>query len=176
MAAKLGEPTAGWSVEHPSSLKEKMLGHWMMTYSLNGIHHRVYIGYNTDSATAGIKEIHKHYPRHSRKEPKAAVQQQRPRTAIEIPEVVVKLFGEWNAVIGKVGHSVTPAEYQRDYARHIKLLSQRAGILNMDMRRYLTDHPHAQYWPTPPMSQQQYDRRNAEFRKIMEERRRYEEK
>lgn len=171
IAYKVGEPTEGWKLEYPATIGERLKGNWRLTYTLFGTVQTVYIGYDAETATAGIKEMITSYPKHKRDADKQITPPvQKKRALIEIPEVVVKLFGEWNAIITKVGRTVSIEQYERDYAQHIRLLNTRAGILPMNMRQYLTNHPHAQYWPTPPMSQQQMDRRTQELTRILQQR------
>lgn len=173
IAYKVGEPTEGWKLEYPETIKERIKGSWHLTYTLFGELKTVYIGYDAATATAGIKEMIKSYPKHDRrKEKPTTIAAPRKPSLIEIPEVVVKLFGEWNAVITKVGKSVSISDYERDYAQHIRLLNMRAGILPMNMRKYLTSHPHAQYWPTPPMSERQFENRTRELQRLLRQRER----
>jgi len=169
-AQMLGEPVSHWSLEYPSTFKEKVTGAWVLKYTLFGVLKTVYIGYNSETATAGIREIMKSYPKHQRKQFHTA-ESPKPKKPPLVTDagLVQKLFWEWNQVIAKVGHTISEAEYREKYKLHIFMLTRKAGILNMSMRTYLTSHPHSQYWVTPPMSEEQLRNRNLEFSKIVQQ-------
>jgi hypothetical protein len=168
LAHKLGEPIQNWSLEYPSSLKEKMKGNWRITYTLGGKVYTSYVGYDGLNAAAGIKTMIKSYPKHDRRESKAPKQEQaRKMLLVEDASLIAKLWSEYQQVITKVGKSVSPAQFENDYKFHSFMLSRRAGILDMDMLHYLTTHPHAQYWPAPAQSREEYDRRTRELQEIV---------
>jgi len=179
VAGQTGEKTAGWALLYPDKFSEKFTRGWEIIYSIGGYHQTVFVGHDPQTAVLGIQEMIKTYPKHKR-EPERPTTPPTPKSYDPKydPNYIRKMFNEWQQVIKKVGHSISPATYERDYVPRFRLLSVRAGVLNISMREYLTNHPHAQYWPVPPTSEAELRRRTTEFERIVqqkESRRRHED-
>lgn len=171
VAASTGEPVQGWALLHGESFRERRSKGWEVRYSIGGTHHIGFVGHDARTAILGIEEMIRVYPMHKRT----------PVTKIKLPKVeaydpkfdpnyIRRMFQEWSQVIKQVGHTINPLQYEQEYAPKFKLLKAKAGILNMDMRQYLTNHPHAEYWPVPPTSEAELQRRNTEFQRILQQR------
>jgi hypothetical protein len=163
LAEKLGEPASQWRLSYPDRLREKAktTATWQLHYSLNGVFYDVYVGHSGETAAAGINSTIKSYPRHERSHNRNKPSPKKtPRSLIADASQVQKLWREWNAAVTKVGHSISPTEFQDKYKLHSYMLSRKAGILDMDMMHYLGSHPHAQYWSSPPQTEEEYRRRN----------------
>jgi hypothetical protein len=178
IAIKAGEPTGSWGLQIPSTLKEKLKGGWLLAYSLNGKPFVVYVGYDADSAAAGIKKIAANYPRHLRgsKAPVKKVPKKSKPDPRKDPIWIRRIVAQYQEGI-RLAHTALNAEegerwFQKAYKAHIDFLNQRAGILNMSMRDYIFNSPMYAYWPNPPFSEEGLRNRLQEMEKVVADRER----
>lgn len=170
LGERLGEPANHWYLEYPDSVREKLRGNWVLHYSINSTAYTAFAGYDSNDAVRALKEIYKSYPRHQRVKAKSASEKGPSKgLLLEDPHRVKTLFDEWRIAVVKVGHSMTEQEFHERYKHHQWMMSRKAGWLNMPMLTYLTSHPHAMYWPSPPKDKEEFERRNRELERIVRE-------
>ncbi len=170
LGRRLGEPAHSWYLEYPTSIKERISGNWILHYTLNCTAYSAHIGYDSNDSVRGLKEIFKSYPRHERTSTNSNSDKPKSKGLLIFdPHKVQQLFDEWRSAVTKVGHSMTEEEFHTKYKHHSWMLRRKAGWLEMTMRTYLTNHPHAQYWPSPPRDREEFDRRNRELERIVRE-------
>ena len=168
IAKKAGVNVEGWALYHPDGIKERFRHGWEMRYSITDVHQRIFLAYDAREAAKVIHSMIPLYPIHQRTV-KSEIKPVVKRNPATDPVIISKMFEEWSVSVKKVGHSISPSEWEKVYAPKFRLLSQQAGILPMSIRQYLTNHPHAQYWPAPPTSQEQLRRRNEELQRMVRE-------
>lgn len=168
LAQRLGEPVHKWSLQYPSTIKEKISGSWQVHYTLNGSIHSAYIGYDVPQSVLGLKHMYKTYPRHKRIQTPVNRPQPKPE-AISDAVLVRRVVEEYQNGITGIRTDAEQKAFDNNYKFHKWLMSRRAGVLNMDMYNYVFNSGMYQYWPTPPLTQDSLNTRLRELEKIAKE-------
>jgi hypothetical protein len=178
LGRKLHEPVSTWRLEAPKGFGKMLDRRWTLTYTFKNHRYVAYIGIDGKQAAIGIKEIVKGFKvavegnkAYDESMPKPATEK-KPVPPIYNPALAQKMQDEWNIAIKLVKDRRGAEAFNRDHKYMLWFMRQRAGILNMSMREYMFNHPHASYWLTPPHSEAELRRRQEQFRRIVEDKER----
>jgi hypothetical protein len=154
--------TTGWHLQFPSRAKKIVDPRWQLTFTSIGQKHltTIWLGSNGVEAANTIKKMLPYYQDYYQSlitvQTKTTKKPSPLRDDLEMVRLKDALQAERNG--------------RRLLTDRQKWLADRkAGHLDMSVRRYLTSHPHALMFPTPPFSQKEVEERHQQYRKIMEQ-------
>lgn len=171
-----------WKLHYPSRLEKIRDNRWRFTYTLSdGREHKtytVYLGINGIESARTLREVHRGLLQilKTRREAELRSPRAKPTGPLKPLSPVYdgikarELLDEWNTLMKGV-KSTQDYDHLMQSKRFRFLnwfMTRKAGILDMSMRTYLTSHPHAQYWPSAPKDDQEYNNRNRDLQAIID--------
>jgi hypothetical protein len=162
--------TAGWQIKFPKGFEKAKDNRWQIWLIWPGqesvsVH---YIGHDGRSASQAIKAIRQIYQEHFdaglhvvRPDPNPT----KPKDPREDRAFIERAFFKWSEVMKGVRSNQDWEETKKKWPKLLGFMNLKAGIIDMTMSEYLTKHPLAQLYPTPPMNQKQYENMLAGLKK-----------
>lgn len=170
-----GEPTYSWQLRFPSRF-EKLKGQgWELIYSENREMLTVYIGHDALSTAHNINRMldamrKRAGDRNTDLATERQIHQQTVRTNLSRdplfqPHFAQQLLETWRHGTRSLRTKEDLDKFRKSHPNLMRFLNRQAGVLNITVLAYLTRHPHAEFWPHPPRTAAEYEKRRQEYDK-----------